>query len=210
MNHLTDDELFRLAEITNEYFSYDENELKMMEHLKSCKECYDKFCSTLVLVEVTSDEGYMTLSELYSMSYADSSVQMLANQVLAVVGVVKQQVTDGIKLILEQFKKKDAVFCFEPALAMGTRGSASAESNTYKMEDVEDEKTFMLLDSQNKEVLLQINTKDLDFEEIKVFIVLDSGEKTEIKLDKKGKLLKGIIRDVTSDNFKIIIEGING
>ena len=209
MNHLTDDELFRLAEITNEYFSYDEDELKMMEHLKNCKACYDKFCSTLILVEVTSDEGYMTLSELYGMSCAEFSVQMLTNQVLAVVGVVKQQVTDGIKLILEQFEKKDAVFCFEPALAMGTRGSASAESNTYKMEDVEDEKTFMILDSQNKELLLQINTKDLDFAEVKVFIVLDSGQQTEIELDRKGKLLKGIIRDVTSDNFQIIIEGIN-
>lgn len=210
MNHLTDDELFRLAEITNEYFSYDEDELKMMEHLKNCKECYDKFCGTLILVEVTSDEGYMTLSELYGMSCAESTVQMLTNQVLAVVGVVKQQVTDGMKLILEQFEKKDAVFCFEPALAMGTRGSASAESNTYKMEDVEDERTFMVLDSQNKELLLQINTKDLNFADVKVFVVLDSGEKTEIELDRKGKLLKGIIRDVTSDNFQIIIEGING
>ena len=64
MKHLTDDEIYRLAELTEECEPYNDVEMEQMEHLKTCTECFDKFCVTLALLEVTNESGYMVLSEI--------------------------------------------------------------------------------------------------------------------------------------------------
>ena len=208
MNHLTDEELLRLAEITDEQLIYSESELKMMEHLKFCKECYEKFCCTLALVEVTSESGYMVLSEMYDISpYIEDSVQKVANKILAVIDIVIEQIKNDVNVFLKQIEQPDMAFSFAPALAMGTRGGADVQSGIYKMEDMVDERTFISFDSVNNALFLQINTKKLNFTEIRAFIVFDSGEKMEISLEQKGKLLKGMINNISTDNFQIMIEG---
>lgn len=65
MTHLTDEQLYYIAEITEEMQPYNDKEMKQMEHLKICKECYDKFCVSLALAEMTSESGYMVLSDIY-------------------------------------------------------------------------------------------------------------------------------------------------
>jgi len=206
MNHLNDDELLRLAEVTEELLSYDEVELRLMEHLKFCEDCYKKFCTTLALVEVTSESGYMILSDMYGITDTENVVQEINDRALAVIGVFRRQMEDGVRIFLEQIQQTGSAFCFAPVLAAGTRGSAEDESDICKLEDLDDEKTFLFFDSASNEILLQINTKSLEESEIRAFIVSESGEKTEILLEKKGKLRKGVVKNPPKDDFKIEIE----
>lgn len=206
MMHLSDEEIMRLAEVTEEQMNYSEHELEMMAHLKSCSSCYEKFCSSLALLEVTSDSGYAILSEIYGMEYARNLAVQAENKILAVVGLVRTKLIENMDVILEQIERKGDAFSFHPSVAMATRGLTSSSSNVYKVEDVNDDKTFIMLDPKNNELMVQINTKGLENTRIRAFLQLESGKTIEIDMEMKGKIYKGLVKNLPSEKFQIIIE----
>lgn len=206
MTHLSDEEIMRLAEVTEEQLIYTEQEIEMMNHLKSCTSCYEKFCSSLALLEVTSDDGYVILSEIYGMEYARKLVVQAGNKILAVVNLVRNKLLENMDVILEQVERTGDAFRFHPSLAMATRGLADSDNSVYKVEDINDDKTFIMLDSKSNELLVQINTKELGNTKIRAFLRLESGETREINMELKGKIYKGLVNKLPSEKFQIIIE----
>lgn len=206
MMHLSDEEIMRLAEITEEHLNYSEHELKMMNHLKTCLSCYEKFCSSLALLEVTSDSGYVVLSEIYGMEDARKLVVRAENKILAVVNLVRNKLLENIDVILEQVERTGDAFRFQPSVAMATRGLIDSDKSVYKVEDVNDDKTFIMLDPRSNELLVQINTKEFENTRIRAFLRLESGETIEINMELKGKIYKGLVNDLPSEKFQIIIE----
>ena len=198
MNHLTDDEIFRLAEVTEEELIYDEHEVGLMQHLKSCRECYDKYCTALALMEVTSDSGYMALSKMYDMAEDQSQVSENMSQVLAVIQLVKEKVEKGLHFILDQIEQPDTFFHFQPVVFAGARGKEHVNTHICKLEDMDDEKTSVFVDSQSDAIMVQIN--------IHAFLQTKSGRKLDIPLKKSGKIYKGVLEGLPSEEFKIIIE----
>lgn len=207
MAHLSDEQIMRLAEITEEQLTYTEQDIEMLDHLKSCTSCYEKFCSSLALLEVTSDDGYAILSEIYGMEYARKPVVQVGNKILAVVNLARNKLRENMDVILEQVEHTGDVFRFYPSVAMTTRGLADAENSIYKVEDLNDDKTFIMLDSKNNELLVQINTKELKDTKIRAFLRLESGEMIEINMEPKGKIYKGLVNKLPAEKVQIIIEG---
>lgn len=206
MMHLSDEEIMRLAEATEEQLAYTERELEMMNHLKTCTSCYEKFCSSLALLEVTSDSGYVVLSEIYGMEYARKLVVQAGNKILAVVNLVRNKLIENMDVILEQVERTGDTFRFHPSVAMATRGLADSDNNVFKVEDVNDDKTFIMYDPKNNELLVQINTKELESAKIRAFLQLESGETIEINMKVMGKIYKGLVNNLPSEKFQIIIE----
>ena len=44
MTHLSYDELFKLANTAAGDEGFDDDQIQQLEHLKTCKECYEVFC----------------------------------------------------------------------------------------------------------------------------------------------------------------------
>lgn len=206
MTHLSDEEIMRLAEVTEEQLNYSEHELEMMDHLKTCASCYDNFCASLALLEVTSDTGYVVLSEIYGMEYARNSVVRAGNKILAVVNLARNKLIENMDMVLEQVERAGDAFRFHPSLATATRGTMDSDNRVCKVEDINDDKTFIILDPKNNELMVQINTKELGDTRIKAFLRLESGETVGINMEPKGKIYKGFVNNLPSEKFQIVIE----
>lgn len=206
MIHLSEDSIMKLAEATEEQLIYTKEQIEMMNHLKTCEPCFEKFCSAMALQEVFSDAGYAFLSDIYDMSYAKSLTNKVVNKTLAVVNLIRNGVHNDLSMILEQVRREGDAFRLSPALAMSTRGASTSKNRVYKVEDVNNEKTFIAVDAANNELLLQINTKGLDEAKIQAFLEMESGERVEIKLEQVGKNFKGMVRDLPEGALQLIIE----
>lgn len=206
MTHLTEDQIMRLAEATENQLPYGDTEKEMLLHLKSCESCYERFCSSLALLEVTSESGYSILSEIYGMEYAKSLTARAGNKILAVVNLVKTKLMENIDIILEQVDREGDALRFRPTLATAARGQSDASRKMYKLEDVSDEKTFIIMDPESDELLIQINAKTISESRIRAYLKLESGKRIDCNLEPKGKIYKGSIKGLPTEKFQIVIE----
>ena len=177
-----------------------------MVHLKTCKSCYEQFCSALALLEVTSESGYSILSEIYGMEYAKSLKARAGNRILAVVNLVKTKLMENIDMILEQVDRESDALRFRPALATTKRGQSGASRRICKVEDISDDKTFIILDPENDELLVQVNAKTISKGHIRAYLKTESGEVIDCQLEPKGTIYRGIVKGLPTEKFQIVIE----
>ena len=57
MKHLTDEQLFSLAERTADFAPYDGDQLRQLEHLKKCEPCYDRFCAYSAVTDASTESA---------------------------------------------------------------------------------------------------------------------------------------------------------
>lgn len=208
MTHLSEDNILRLAEITVEDLSYSDTELEMLDHLKTCVSCYDKFCNALALLSVISESGYMVLSEIYSLKREEDPIKKISNKILAAVNFAINKFAENVDVVLSQAKSVSGTFLFQPALAMATRGLSGSGKSIYKVEDINDEKTFIAVDPICNSLLIQINTKELGNIHLRAFLQLEDGDIIEIQLQQKGQIYKGQMSDLPAERFQIVVEEI--
>lgn len=204
MIHLNDEQLYNLAELTMEMQPYNEEETEQMEHLKECEDCYNKFCCTLALLEVTEESGFMVLSEIYG--EAAKTVSNMSKNILAVVKVVRDKIDKAKSVIMEQIESVESIFQFEPSFAFATRGMEGENVTVSKLEDIEDEKTFLVFDGEKGELFVQVNIKNMEHKNLKVFVEFERGERLNIPVEKNGNLVCGIVKNIPEGNFEIYIE----
>lgn len=207
MMHVSDDDIYRLAELTDDMQPYDSDELKMVDHIKACGACNDKFCSMLAMVEVTSEYGLIMLSEMYGFSTDDAFVsEAVREKVLAVVNVIRKRVNDSLTAVMEQANQIGARFQFVPSFAGATRGMNTPDTSIYKIEDAEDEKTFVVYDPAKNELMVQINVKKTEVKMLKVYVEFSDSKTLPMPMERKGNLFRGILTDIPETDFKVHME----
>lgn len=205
MMHLTGDEIFELAQSTEDGWQYSNLNLQQMEHLRICRSCYEKFCSALAVMDVTSEGGYMVLSEIYSID-TESEKVFQGRRILAIVQVIQEKIEDSVSAVMKQVEQAGAVFKFTPALAAAVRGGGYTGSEIFKIEDADDDRTFIVFDAGKKELMVQVNSTGLEIENVKAYICFHNSEMIEVDLEKKGKYLKGVLGNISDNDFQIRIE----
>lgn len=205
MTHLTDEQIYNLAELTEEMLSYSETELEQMEHLKICEICYNKFCAARVISEITSENGYAILSEIYQKK-SENIEEYLEKRILAVLKVIRDNFRNQA---IKQIKNENSRFQFGPQLAYGMRGFETEEQKIHKVEDIEDEKTFIVFDSTKSELFVQINVQELENKDIRVTLEFENNQNIEVPVVRKGIFVKGTIENIPDKDFEIRIENVN-
>lgn len=206
MTHVSDDDIMLLAETVEEHLVFSKDQLIMMEHLKTCRECYEKFCAAQTLLEVTGDYSYPVLSKIYGMEPAKSLVENAGAKTLAVVKLAGAHFRDSVKTVLEQVSLAGDIFRFQPTAAMATRGMGDPAGTVYKLEDINDDKTFIAVDPYRQELLLQINTKDVWDTEIRAYIQFASGERIDVHMEQKGRIFKGKVSELPEEDMQVVIK----
>ena len=224
MIHLKDDEIYRLAVIANELGIYSDQELKMMEHLEECEECYDTFNNLLVLMEIMDDGIIANMdsqenSKIYSMAdglehcrVAEGSELELepataatGEKILALIKVGLQKVQDSVSVWMKQLDQDVAFFIFEPQIKFAARGGGDSQNTVFKMEEIEDEKSFIIYDPEKRELMLQLHGEVAKLEKLAVRLIFEHHQERELLMEQDGKLYKGILTDLPEENFQIQI-----
>lgn len=205
MIHLSDDDILQLAETIEENLILSKEQLEMMNHLKECGICYDKFCGAIALMEVTGESGSVYLSEIFAVQSVESLQSQPETKTLAILNVIMKTVRGKIETVIEQANVAGSAFRFQPSIAMGTRSVSGNRGSVHKVEDSNDEKTFIAIDSERKELLLQVNAKELSASGIKAYLQLSSGEKKEIQIERKGFIFIGKINNLPDEEATLVI-----
>lgn len=206
MSHLTFEELYRLAELTNDEYPYNEYELEEMRHLSICKECYKQFCSIAAVLAVTEGSGYIELANIKTVDSVPSKIEELSNHISAVVSIVFQKVRNSLSVAMRQIEQIENGFLFEAPLAAGARGVEDHSNNLVKLEDVENDRNFIVVDPNTKELLLQIDIRDIKNRTIIAYIITESGERIDIPIEQQGTIIKGKISQIPEESIKLYIE----
>lgn len=207
MKHLTDEQLYDLAEKTLEMEPYNDEEMEQMEHLKTCESCYAEFCTLQAVLDVTSESGFMRLADIYQEMHAkETVVSEVKKNVLAVLQVVRKKVEEKMTAVIEQIDNMQSAFQFAPPLSIAARGLEQGETSLCTVEDMEEEKTFISFAPSEHKLMIQIDTKNLQKKELAIFLLLENGDRLEVPVTIRKNLVKGVITDLPDMDFEIHIE----
>ncbi|MCD7784748.1 MAG: hypothetical protein LUH18_04100 [Oscillospiraceae bacterium] len=204
MTHLGDDEILELASKTSDGLPYSDDERAKMEHLKECEECYDQFYAALALSDAVGNIGLLSAAKNEATEKAGAS-----SKILATIGVIVGKVSSEIGAALQQLDGATAAFTFMPAMSLATRGAGDHQNSQSKLEDINDEKTFVSFDPKTGRLYVQINLKDLPEKNITVTVKASDGTVTEIPMQKTGAILSGSIDSPKDGELKVVVAGDN-
>lgn len=226
LDHIDFDMLYRLAECVEEEHPFDDAETAAMEHIADCKECYKKFCSLAALMSVTSNSGYMVLSEKFAESEARreaerkaergggkgiaSQMEGRSSRVMAVISIAIQKVKEAVSVRMEQVGQEEGSILFEAPLAIAARDVSGnvlgeEEEAVKKLEDIENERNFVAVDPAEKVLLVQVDARELG-DHIAAYLILENGSRIDIPFVKTGAVLKGKIENIPEGEFKLYLE----
>lgn len=201
MMHLTDDRLYHLAELSCDAEFLNPEEKQQLEHVKSCRECFEKYCVFATILDAMS----LDCSLVFDPSVLTENAVSPAKRILASLKVTYKRVQDTITLVGEQLQQNIAAFAFEPVLATAVRGGSSAKTSLLRMEDIEDERTYFIYDAESHKIMLQFAV-NADHKNAKAYLQLEDQTTIEIPLERKGNYLKGVLSEIPSDSFELRIE----
>ena len=197
------DEIIELATKLTSNETMNDEEIERLQHLRECKECYEKFGVAVAMCDAASPDGMAFVAETKKQAVLQEEVE----EPLSVIKVVRQKVKDIKTAIMEQVDEISAAFCFEPSLAMVTRGEESESgSSMVKLEELDDEKTYIAFDAQKNELYIQINSRNYSGTNIGVYLLCENRKIIEIPVILENGLFKGRLTDVPDENFRIYID----
>lgn len=204
MIHPNEDEIFELAEKVSSGEKLSEKDILAIRHIKECRACYGSFCVAIAIFDATTNEAIQDVSEMRRAEYAASQA---VRKHVSVVAVIRQKI-DGVKsAILEQINGVESAFSFEPALAMATRGDdTNTPNNIIKLEELDDEKTFIVFDSDKNELYIQVNTRNIQNKSLQAYLMFSDQRIVALPLTQEGGFLKGRINNLPDVDFKIYFE----
>ena len=206
MTHLSDDQLLKLAETAAGDEGFDDIQMDQLEHLKTCAECYETFCLFSTLTDLMGDVSGDFMKEEAEEASLRNPVQVLGKKILATMHLIKNSAADRIGAVMEQIDQAGARLQVGPSLAVATRGGRTGDGSAVRMEEYEDEKTYIVYKPRTNEVQIQINLRNVKEEVLHVYLIFGDSSRLEVPLAQKGKLLQGSISDIPEGNFMICIE----
>ena len=205
MKHIDFDALYHLAGLVIEDAPLEDNQIEQMYHISECKTCYDEFCSIIAILEATNETGMIAIRHILR-DRIKSSEENVGKKILAVISVKAKMIREKISVVMEQLQDDVSSLCFEAPLAMAARSTDSdIVPKVSKLEDIENERTFILFDSESRILYIQLDVRDLESDNFSVYLVMSNGEKRMIPLSRDGNLLKSTIENITDTDFKILI-----
>lgn len=205
MIHVDFEELYDLAELMTNDLPLDDNKMELMTHISECKECYEKFCSLVAIIEATNETGLIAMREIIEKNL-EPETQSIREHVFAVISVRLKMIKDQIEVVMEQLQSGAESICLEAPFAMAAR-DVEGDKNTKisKLEDIENEKTFITFDAVSDTIYIQVDISEFENEELRVYLVSDEGEQKEVPVSREGSLVRGKISGIEKSSFEIYI-----
>lgn len=206
MEHLNIDELLDLAEASSSQEGFEDSQIEKLEHLKTCTDCYESFCILSVFTDMMDEGGSYVPGSNEAVNDVKETAKAAKARLLARFKVVRNTAANVIETALEQIDQTAAVLQFGPSLAMATRGGGKTDKTAIRLEEFTDDKTYIVFKPEANEIIFQINLRDMDVENLHVYIEAADSGKTEIQISKQRNIVTGSMSNVPNDDFQIIME----
>lgn len=203
MMHLTEDQLYHLAELSCDTELLNPEEEQQLDHVKSCKECFNQYCVFATILDATS----LSCDLVFDSTQLPKRAVAPVKKIVAVLRVTCEHMHNTISLIGEQIQQNASAFAFEPVLATAFRGAGSNKTSILRMEDLDDEDTYFVYDAENHKLTVQFDVNGKDVTIFKAYLKFADQTTIDIPLLNVESYLKGILSDVPFENFDIYIEG---
>lgn len=206
MKHLTEDQIYQLAESACEG-TYRKEDAVQIAHLKACSDCFEAWCVMTAIWEATVPKIQLVLEASPEMSaIKDIRSKASTSRVLAWIRIACQKAETGISLVGKQLQQETAAFCFEPLPAMAGRGAGSSQNRILHMEEIEEEDTFLLYDADAQKLMIQFRVPENCQGTIQAYLQFADQTIQEIPLEGQGKLRKGILTGVSENHFDLYLK----
>lgn len=202
MMHLTEDQLYHLAELSCDAEELNLEEEQQLDHVKSCKECFNQYCVLATILDATS----LSCDLVFDPAKIPEGTVVPVRKLLAAFRVTCERMYNTISLIGEQIQQNTAAFSFEPVLATAVRGAGNSKTSILRMEDLDDEDTCFVYDAENHQLIVQFDANGRDVANFKAYLKFADETTIDIPLLKCGSYLKGTLLDVPFGNFDMYIE----
>lgn len=206
MIHLNFDELFELAEASVRQDGFDDTQIEQLEHLKTCRDCYESFCLLSSLSDVMSESGSFVFTRSEAVPPINDTTNTRKVKILAKFHVFRESAVNAFGVALEQIDQATSMLKFGPSLAVATRGEGKPNINAIRLEEFEDDKTYIVFKSETNEIGLQINTRGIEVDNLHVYIEFADLSRVEVPAVKRGNIIKGTISNIPNSNFHIVIQ----
>lgn len=206
MMHLSYDELYRLSEASVNQEGFDDEQIEQLEHLKTCRDCYESFCLLSSLADVMSESGSYMLDKKAAASIVTEVANGVKTKVLAKIQVVRNAASTTVGAVLEQIDQATAALQFGPSLAMATRGGGKTESTAIRLEEFEDDKTYIVFKPESNELEIQVNVRGMEIDNLRVYVEFVDLTTIDIPVTKRGNIVKGSLKDIPDCDFQVYLE----
>lgn len=206
MKHLSYDELFRLSEASVNQEGFDDEQIEQLEHLKTCRDCYESFCLLSSLADIMSESGSYMLDKKAAVSIVTKVENAVKTKVLAKIQVIRNAASTTVGAVLEQIDQETAALKFGPSLAMATRGGRKTESTAIRLEEFEDDKTYIVFKPESNELEIQVNVRGMRIDNLRVYVEFADSTTIDIPVTKRGNIAKGSLKDISNCDFQVYIE----
>lgn len=204
MIHLTDEQLYHLAELSCNAEVLNPEEEQQLEHIKSCRECFNKYCVLATLMDATSLSCGLVFDQ--NALQVQERVSTTARKILASFRITYQRMQDRIALVGEQLQQSLSTYAFEPVLATAVRGGGATKTSVLRMEDIEDEGSYFIYDAESHKIILHFVIKSTEPENITAYLKFEDQSTLDISLVQDGSYMKGIVSNIPSGSFEVHIE----
>ena len=204
MMHLTDEEIYLLAEkkITDQ--EYDDCEFEKLSHIRSCDNCYKLFCASLAVAEVMNPPEI--IEDYYEEALNQKNKPSISpDNILASIKIIRQQFSDTVSAIVQQVQKSASPFSFVSALPMASRGNTSNIEETVKIELEQANETWIAYDPLTRDLAIRLEEAQLPSETVHAYVRSAGHEDIEIPLQRAGNYYMGFLSGIEIEDFDLQI-----
>lgn len=162
MIHLTDNQIYNLADSTLRGLPYDDEQLLCLEHLRECEGCFRIFCATLAVRKSVAQglKAYSANSKLHKSE---------REKLIACIRILKSRVNSKPVYELIQFDNP-----YQKLMFTSQKGSSltpdSSDCGIQRYEDKSNKSSYVTIDNKSKRLNIQIDTSQFDCKDIDVYV----------------------------------------
>lgn len=197
MIHLNDEQVYSLAIKVATHAAFTEEDIANMRHVGECDDCYNLLCSVMAMQDVATHLADFALSPATQAAQASIKDKITAVIHLAI---------NAVKPVLDQLSAGTTAWSFDAPLALaGSRSSKAGNSVIEKLEDIDNEKTYIAYDPDKKLLVIQIDCHESTSLPV-VQIRTSDGAVQDVCLVPRGSVFWAEVHDLADGEYEIILQ----
>lgn len=202
--HLNVDEIVDLITDVSQKRKISCRDREKLKHLKNCKKCYELFGMVLAV----NDAATSNVID-YTETIRESKKPVVAKGALSIVRVTRQEQQDINSFTIQQVDKMSALLNFEYSHTLTVQDNiVDINPHIFKFEERNESKTFIMFNTLNDRLVVQIYRKNLAVDKIGVYILCENKRIIELQMKKREDFIECFETDIPKENFKIYIDQI--
>ena len=192
MKHLTDDQIYILAQKVAAEADLTPEEAENLRHAADCDECYHLLCCMMALQDMTENIGRYAVDRGVPVRERISAVLRLAVRT--------------VNTALDQLESGGWNFRSAPMTLAGTRSAGRRAAGTVKkLADPDNSQTFVAYDAAKQLLMIQVDSADCP-EPPQAAILLPDGSRIAVEFEKRAHLFWAEVPGLPEGEYRILME----